>query len=434
VTSQWDATARLLRRTGFGTTATAVDAAVTRGSAASVTKMLAADPARDPGALATPVPTFEPVPVLGKGASKQQRQDRNGQIRDQLLSLTTWWLRRMVAVTEPFGEKLTFVWHNHFATAATKVRSAPAMASQNATLRRLSLGDFHTLAYAMLTDAAMLRWLDGEKNTAKAPNENLAREFMELFTLGHGDAYTEQDVREGARALTGWKIRRDGTTRVLSAQHDSGMKTVLGATGNLDAAGFCSAVLAEPGSARYLATRLWGQFVSGEAPPPGVVDRLVAAYGPNRDVAALLGELLSGPHFDLAKGTVVANPVEWLVGAVRSLHVPVSDEAAAKKLVVVLRALGQIPFYPPNVSGWPSGQAWLSTAAADARLRAATALARAAQAPLPTGSVSTRVNAVGQLLGVGTWSNRTAAALRDAAADPHRLVAVALNTPEYLTD
>jgi uncharacterized protein (DUF1800 family) len=434
VSLQWDATARLLRRTGFGTTAAAVDAAVGRGSAATVASMLAADPTRDQGALATPLPTFEPLPDLGKGASKQQRQQRNAQVRDQLLSLTTWWLRRMVTVTQPFGEKLTFVWHNHFATAATKVRSAPAMANQNATLRRLGLGDFHTLGYAMLTDAAMLRWLDGEKNTAAAPNENLAREFMELFTLGHGDAYTEQDVREGARALTGWKIRRDGTTRVLPAQHDNGTKTVLGVTGNLDAAGFCSAVLAQPGSARYLATRLWGQFVSGDAPPSGVVDRLAAAYGPNRDLAALLGELVIGPHFDQARGTIVADPVEWLIGAVRSLRVPVADEAAAKKLVVVLRALGQIPFYPPNVSGWPSGQAWLSTAAADARFRAATALARAAQAPLPTGSVSSRVDAVGQLLGVGTWSNRSAAALRDAAADPHRLVAVALNTPEYLTD
>jgi uncharacterized protein (DUF1800 family) len=396
--------------------------------------MIATDPARDPGALATPVPSFPPVPAPDSGASKQQRQQRNAQVRDQLLSLTTWWLRRMVAVTEPFGEKLTFVWHDHFATAATKVRSAPELANQNATLRRLGLGDFHTLAYAMLTDAAMLRWLDGEKNTAKAPNENLAREFMELFALGHGDAYTEQDVREGARALTGWKIRRDGTTSVSPAQHDDGTKTVLGVTGNLDAAGFCSAVLAQPGSPRYVATRLWGQFVSGDPPPAAVVDRLVAAYGPNRDLAALLAELLSGPHFDQARGTIVANPVEWLIGAVRSLRVPVTDQATARKLVAVLRALGQIPFYPPNVSGWPSGQAWLSTAAADARFQAATVLARAAHAPLPAGSVSSRIDAVSQLLGVGTWSTRSAAALRDAAADPHRLVAVALNTPEYLTD
>ena len=193
-------------------------------------------------------------------------------------------------------------------------------------------------------------------------------------------------------------------------------------------------MLAQPGSARYLATRLWGQFVSGDAPSAAVVDRLVAAYGGNRNIAALLADLLGGPHFDQAWGTVVASPVEWLVGAVRSLRVPIADDAAAKKLVAVLRALGQIPFYPPNVSGWPSGQAWLSTAAADARLRAATALARAAQAPLPAGSVSSRLDTVGQLLGVGTWSTRSAAALRDASADPHRLVAVALNTPEYLTD
>ena len=112
----------------------------------------------------------------------------------------------MIAVDQPIHEKLTLLWHNHFATSARKVRVAAYMAAQNQKLRTLSLGDFRTLAYAMLTDAAMLRWLDGQSNTAKAANENLSREFMELFALGHGNGYTEADVREGARALTGWVI------------------------------------------------------------------------------------------------------------------------------------------------------------------------------------------------------------------------------------
>ncbi len=125
-----------------------------------------------------------------------------------MTELSGWWLRRMVAVGQPLHEKLTLLWHNHFATSAQKVRAASHMAAQNQKLRTGSLGDFRSLAYSMLTDAAMLRWLDGQTNTAKAPNENLAREFMELFTLGHGNGYTEDDVREGARALTGWVIRR----------------------------------------------------------------------------------------------------------------------------------------------------------------------------------------------------------------------------------
>ena len=127
----------------------------------------------------------------------------------------------MVAVQQPVHEKLTLLWHNHFATSAQKVRAAAHMAAQNQKLRTLSLGDFRALAYAMLTDAAMLRWLDGQSNTAKAPNENLAREFMELFALGHGNGYTEDDVRAGARALTGWVIDPDGQTSMTPKRHDA---------------------------------------------------------------------------------------------------------------------------------------------------------------------------------------------------------------------
>lgn len=428
--AQWIATARLLRRTGFGTTGPAVDAAVAKSPAALVASMLAASPS----SALTP-PPFEPVAPLGKGASKDERQKRNQQLRTQLAALTAWWLRSMISTPQPFAEKLTFLWHDHFATAANKVRYAPLLLAQNQTFRRLGRGDFRALALAMLTDAAMLRWLDGEKNTANAPNENLSREFMELFTLGHGDGYAESDVREGARALTGWRIAADGTTSVRAKLHDSGSKTVLGVTGNLDQVGFCDAVLARPGSARFVATRMWGQLVSDTPPPNAVVDRLVAAYGPRRDLAALFTAMLTAPEFTAARATTVVGPVEWVVGAVRALHVPVADEAAAKKLVVVLRALGQIPFYPPNVSGWPSGHAWLSTAAADTRMQAAVAFAKAGDvSAVAAAPQSQRVDVVGHLLGVGEWTPRSRSVLSTAAGDPQRLAALALTTPEYLTD
>jgi uncharacterized protein (DUF1800 family) len=432
--AQWRATARVLRRTGFGATGAAVDVAARTGVASYVRAILAANPAADRGATATPLPTFDPIAPLGKNASKDQRQQRNQQIRAQLTALTTWWIRRMVAVEQPFGEKLTFLWHNHFATAASKVRRAPWLAAQNVTLRREGRGDFRTLALAMLTDPAMLYWLDGQKNTVQAPNENLSREFMELFALGHGDGYTEQDVREGARALTGWKFRANGTAYLSARAHDDRSKTVLGVTGDLDARGFCDAVLARPASAGFVATRMWSQLVSATPPPAATVDRLIAAYGARRDLSALLATMLTSPEFTAAQGTIVIGPVEWLVGAVRALKVPVTDDAPAKKLLAVLRALGQIPFYPPNVSGWPSGQAWLSTAAADARLQAAAALTRTADLDVIRGSAAAKVEAVGHLLGVGTWSSRTATVLTAAAADPRRLVTVALNTPEYLTN
>jgi uncharacterized protein (DUF1800 family) len=430
----WDATARVLKRTGFGTTGSAVDAAqASGGGAAHVARVLAANPVPDPGVVATPMPSFAAVAAVGKSATKQQRQQHNQQLEAQILALTSWWVRRMVAVQEPFTEKLTFCWHNHFATAASKVRDASWLAAQNQTLRANGLGNFRTLALAMLTDAAMLRWLDGEQNVAGAPNENLSREFMELFALGHGDGYTEDDVREGARALTGWRIHPDGTTYLVAKLHDQGSKTFLGVTGNLDQTGYCDAVLARTAGPAYLATRWWGQLVSDVPPPAAVITRLVSAYGADRSTSGLFGAMLTAPEFAAAQGSLVVDPLEWLIGAVRVLHVPMTTDAAAKKLLAVLRGLGQVPFDPPNVSGWPSGQAWLSTAAADLRMQAAAALVAGGDISTVTDAgPSSRLDAAAYLLGLSTWSTRTAATLQGLA--PPALVAAALNSPEYLTN
>ena len=434
-TAQWQDAAHLIRSTGFGATGTAVDAVVRTGTDAYVRSILAADASADAGARRTPLPTYPYVAPVGRNATSQQRAAHNAELRSHLLDLTAWWVQRMVAVEQPFGEKLTFCWHNHFATAATKVRQAGWLAAQNEKLRTLGRGDFRTLALAMLGDAAMLFWLDGEKNTASAPNENLAREFMELFALGHGDGYTETDVREGARALTGWRIRSDGSTDVVARLHDTGSKTVLGVTGNLDAAGFCDAVLARPSSPLYLAGRWWGQLASDAVIPPAVATAAAGAYGPQHSLVPMFTTLLTRPEFSAARASRVIGPLEWLVGVVRALHVPVADRAAATKLLATLRSLGQVPFYPPNVGGWPSGQAWLSTAAADTRLRAAATLAQ--QGDLSTitkASSGNRAEALGYLLGVGGWSARTSAALQPVLADPVRLVAVAVNSPEYLVN
>jgi uncharacterized protein (DUF1800 family) len=278
--TQWMTAARVLRRAGFGVTGPEVDAAISQDWPGYVDTLLAADPDSDPGAVATPIPGLTQPAAPGKGASQAARKQYNRQVSEQQGVLSGWWLRRMAAVRQPFGEKLTLLWHNHFATSAQKVRMAGQMAAQNQKLRTLALGDFRTLAYTMLTDAAMLRWLDGQSNTAKAPNENLAREFMELFALGHGNGYTEDDVRAGARALTGWVIGADGRTYPVAKRHDSSAKTLFGLNRNFDAAGFCDAVLAQPRSAQYVAGRLWQQLASDEPPPPATLDRLVSAYGP----------------------------------------------------------------------------------------------------------------------------------------------------------
>jgi len=434
-TDSWAAAARLVRRTGFGGTGSTIDSVAAMGTAKYLASALAADPAKDAGAQATPPPSFPAVDPVGKKADQAARKAHNKVLHQQLQELTGWWVRRMVAVEQPFGEKLTFLWHNHFATSASKVRRAGWMLAQNEKLRTLGRGDFRPLALAMLTDAAMLDWLDGQKNTAGAPNENLSREFLELFALGHGDGYTEPDVREGARALTGWRSAPDGTTALRPKLHDDGAKTFLGVTGNLDQVGYCDAILARPASARFVATRMFGQLVSDHAPTVAAVNTMVTGYGTAGSISGLLAATLGSPDFVAAAGTKIISPVEWLIGAVRALQVPVPDQTAATKLLGALRGLGQLPFYPPNVAGWPSGSAWLSTAAADLRMTTAASLVKKANLEtVSSAPVRSRTEAVGHLLGIAAWSARTAAVLADSTGDPGRLVTIALNSPEYLTN
>ncbi len=433
-TPAWDAAARLLRRTGFGTTGSEVDAALKVGLDAWLAAALRADPASDPGVAATPAPAFAPPAALPKGATVEQRKERRQQVAEQDKALVTWWVRRMVAARNPVVEKLTLGWHNHFATSAAKVRVAGVMLAQNETLRTLGRGSFTSLANAMVTDAAMLHWLDGDTNTVKAPNENLSREFMELFVLGHGGGYTEQDVREGARSLTGWRIGADGKAVLDRKRQDTGSKTVLGVTGNLDAAQFVGAVLAQPAAPAYLATRWWQVLVAPTAPPQAALDRMLTAYGSGRDLTTLFTAMLTDPALAGSPGSLVVTPVEWLVGAARALRVP-NDEATIAKFLPALRALGQTPFFPPNVSGWPSGQAWLSTASAGTRLQAARALVMVGDLhEIEAAGATTRVEAVAHLLGLTRFSDRTAAQLRTVTKDPKQLVATALVSPEYLVN
>ncbi|SIR94419.1 DUF1800 domain-containing protein [Williamsia sterculiae] len=430
--AEWMTTARVVRRLGFGATGVDVDAAVGRGVAAYVAEALA--PTRDDqGVAATPAPSLPHLTPAGKQASADERKKARAQIAEQQKVVTTWWIHRMVAAQHPTTEKLTFLWHNHFATSLGKVRSAQAMLAQNEKLRSMGLGEFRPLAYAMLTDAAMLQWLDGSKNVKDSPNENLAREFMELFALGHGNGYTENDVREGARALTGWRTDADGSTTLVDRKHDSGSKTVLGVTGNLDAGGFCDAVLDHPASEGYVATRWWQQLASTSAPSNAALQRLTTAYGPRRDLRALITGIVTDPEFATPNSSIVMSPVDWVVGATRALS-PHVDTRDLTSMTGTLRKLGQLPFRPPSVGGWPGGQAWLSTAGAETRWATATKLTKRPQVTTVVDAApGDRIDAAAHLLGVGAFSDRTVSVLKPHVGDPPTLTAIALNSPEYLT-
>jgi uncharacterized protein (DUF1800 family) len=386
----------------------------------------------DPGVDTTPPPAFAALPALGANPTQADRQARNKALNDQGQQLVAWWVTRMVAAKRPVQERMTFAWHNHWATSLTKVKEPTLMLRQNQLLRSQGFGSFTSLAQQMVVDPALLIWLDAEKNTKAAPNENLARELMELFTLGVGGGYTEDDVKQAARALTGWRVAADGSVTNDPKRTDPGPETILGATARFTPVTLVEAILATPSHPRYLATRWWLQLASSDPIPDETLSRVVVAYGSGRDIKALLKAVLVDPAFAMATGTMVASPVEWLVGAMRTLAIPSTADNVQAGLGV-LRRLGQVPFLPPNVSGWPSGAAWSSTAAASTRAAAAIRLATVADlSAISDASATTRNDAVAHLLAVDGFSPRTLTALALAKGNPKQLVATALISPDYL--
>ncbi|HET6213507.1 MAG TPA: DUF1800 domain-containing protein, partial [Micromonosporaceae bacterium] len=369
--------AHLLRRATFGPTAGEVDAAERIGYRAALDRLL-----RPPGtdAAGTPPPVLgaDPAQGLPAAATRDQRQQAQQARRDQIRTLTQWWVGRMVAADDQLAEKLVFFWHGHWATSVEKVKVAGLMLNQQNQFRRYGRADFANLARAMLRDPALIIWLDGQRNTKQAPNENLARELMELFTLGVGH-YTEDDVKAGARALTGWTLdRATGAATVSPRRHDTGAKTILGITANHDSDSYVDILLRQPAHAGFLAERLWFRFASGEPMPAATRDRLADAYrAANRDVTVLVRELFLDEAFQKTSGQLVKQPIEWAVGAMRQLRIGLATmpDKDQQRLLAGLGALDQVPLKPPSVGGWPAGAAWLTTSSAQARLRMADELA-----------------------------------------------------------
>jgi uncharacterized protein (DUF1800 family) len=411
--------AHLLRRLTFGPTPAEVDAAERAGHEATLGSLL-----RPAGPVPPPELGPDPLSRLGPDATREQRRKARQEQGDQVAELTRWWLARMAGGGA--AEKLIFFWHGHWATSSRKVRSAQLMLQQQQTFRRYGRSDTGPLVRAMLRDPALILWLDGQKNTRKAPNENLAREVMELFTLGAG-AYTEDDVKAAARVLTGWQVDRvTGAVRLAPGRHDARPVTLLGRTGTFDVDAFADALVRHEAHVPFLARRLWARYASTDTAAPAGI----AAAG--RDTTALLAALCRDPAFDVTSGTLVKQPVEWLVGALRQLGVeparlPVEEQ---RKLLNTLRALGQVPLRPPSVGGWPSGAAWLTTSSTLSRLRAGQRLVALAPAAADRLTGEDRLDALAEMLVVDGWSDRTATALR-TVKNPQRLLAAGLASPEY---
>jgi len=437
--TEQQAVRRAVDRVGLGLPAAGRSAAQRRGWPA--VRDLLAPTGPDRGGDRVPAPRFRPVGP-GKPADEQAKRERRQLLRANATALQTWWLRRMVATDQPFVERMTWLWHGHFATSITKVRSAQVMLQQNDTLRRLGRSSFTELAQTMIVDPALLIWLDGQKNTKASANENLAREFMELFALGHGH-YTELDVQRGARCLTGWVLRRsddhdqtdaDAATAVLRpTRHDDTVKTFLGSTGNFGAHDYVDIVLAQPASAPFVASRVWARLISHTAPDPTTLKVLTDAYGPERRIDQLVGAALDSSAFRDEASSLVKEPVLWLVGLLRALGVPATaiTDKVADRLLTGLHGLGEVPFVPPNVGGWPSAAGWLSTASAASRMGLARAVVSLApDAVQAVAGASDPIAAAAAALGVDGWSERTASSLGTLRRHPAQLVALAACSPE----
>jgi uncharacterized protein (DUF1800 family) len=346
----------LYRRAAFGAAWPELQAALKGGPEAAVAKLLAGAPGQAEfdelmDALAPEEPDYQAANSANAG-------------------LQGWWLYRMTFTPHPLEERMTLFWHNHFATSIVKVRQPALMKQQNLLARKYALGKFRPFLLAMSQDPAMLLWLDSNSNVRGKANENYAREVMELFTLGTGH-YTEADVREAARAFTGWHT--DGKKFTFNRfQHDDGPKTVLGQAGAWDGGDVVRILLEQPACALFLARKLYRHFISSEeaAPPDGLLEPLADQLRKSDyDVGAVMGTLLRSRHFfsDHAYRRRIKSPVEFLVGMLRSLEGKMEGEEAALPLSGPMEGLGQTLFAPPNVKGWDGGKAWLNSATLLAR-------------------------------------------------------------------
>ncbi|GIW07605.1 MAG: hypothetical protein KatS3mg060_2410 [Dehalococcoidia bacterium] len=348
-TAETSRIAHLLRRTAFGVSPAELARYVALGFEGAVDALLDFDSVPDMPDPAADIPNFDPERI----ASMQQR-----------------WVYRLVGSPKPLQERMTLFWHSHFATAFSKVNNPSWMWNQNELFRRHALGNFRTLVHEVAKDPAMMRWLDTVTSKKGRPNENFARELFELFTMGIGN-YTEDDIKEAARAFTGWEIRNNAFF-FNRAQHDTGQKTIFGQTGAFTGEQVVDLAVSHPATARFIATKLYMHFVD-DHPSRQTIERLAGIFvQSNYELKPLVRAILLSPEFssEAAYHAKIKSPVDFVIGSVKTLGIPAYPQLAA-----VLASLGQALFNPPTVKGWPEGIEWISASSLLARQNFANQLA-----------------------------------------------------------
>jgi uncharacterized protein (DUF1800 family) len=341
--SEWNLAraAHLYRRAAFGGTRAELAAAIKLSPSGVVTQL-----------------------VRGSADAAASRADEDAFAQSVLATndprqLAAWWVYVLLSTKHPFVERMTLLWHSHFATSAEKVTDAKAMFVQNRVLREHALGDFRPLVHAISRDPAMLVYLDSATNRKGHPNENFARELMELFCLGEGH-YSEKDVQELARCFTGWEIKL-GRFRFNRFQHDAGTKLLLGKTAPFEDGAAVDWILDQPQAARFIVGKLYREFVCDE-PEPAVelIEPLAIQLRVNNwQIAPVVERILGSQLFfsEHAMGRKVRSPADAAIGLLRSLE----GTTNAHQLATDLAQNGQSLFYPPNVKGWDGGRAWINS-------------------------------------------------------------------------
>jgi uncharacterized protein (DUF1800 family) len=357
--------AHLLRRAGFGASEAELDQYTALGFSGAVERLLNPEQVDDSAAVAR----MAPLP----------NTPTEREVRGKIEPVKFWWFSRMLYTQRPLQERMVLFWHNHFATANSKVNNAVLMQQQVELFREFGLGSFETLLQKVTRDPAMLIWLDNRDNRKASPNENFAREVMELFTVGIGN-YTEDDIKEAARAFTGHALR-DLQYTFNRNQHDTREKTFQGQTGNFDADDILGILVRHPATARFITAKLFSFFVY-DNPDPAIVDRLAnTLVSSNFDIRSVLRDILTGPEFLSAQAfhAQVKSPVDLVVGSLKSLDVQdIGPDATA-----TLRRMGQDLLNPPDVSGWQGGSAWINSTTLFERFNWANRLATQRDAQKP---------------------------------------------------
>ncbi len=316
-------------------------------------------------------PAELPIPEFGfrsreerKSMSDEVRMERKKMGKAHVFELNTDWIERMAnEQSSPLLEKMTLFWHGHFACEL----KLPHFAVQHInTLRQHAVGNFRDLVIAIAKDPSMLSYLDNRKNKKEHPNENFARELMELFTIGRGN-YTEEDVKAAARAFTGWGASLSGEFIFKSRQHDYGQKTFMGKTGNFDGTDIIDIILEKRETAQFIATKVYRFFVNDKINAQHINELADVFYASNYNIEAMMRALFESDWFYDVKnmGVKIKSPVVLLAGLMRTLDLRFEDR---KPMIVLQKALGQILFNPPNVAGWPGGKTWIDNATLMLRL------------------------------------------------------------------